>query len=161
VRAFVVFGACGVVVTEVVSFMLVDREAVLQYSGVAVALAFMAVRWHLARGVKSEPVDSPDEDTRTPLSRWLDRTASQVSWSDSSRADWDRRVRPMLARQFELAIRQPKFRNPKSFDAAGRVHFGDELWAWVDPENISRTGTREQGPGRAVLNDIIERLERL
>lgn len=141
--------------------MLVDREAVLQYSGVAVALAFMAVRWHLARGVKFEPAAGLDEDTRTPLSRWLDRTTSQISWSDSSRADWDRRVRPMLARQFELAIRQPKFRNPRAFDATGRGHFGDDLWAWVDPENISRTGTREKGPGRAVLNDIIECLERL
>jgi hypothetical protein len=67
----------------------------------------------------------------------------------------------MLARQFELATRQPRARNPAAFEAAGRNHFGAELWAWVDPENISRTGTREPGPGRATLADIIERLELL
>lgn len=43
----------------------------------------------------------------------------------------------------------------------GRMVFGDELWQWVDPQNISRTGGREPGPGREVLHDILVRLAKL
>ena len=39
--------------------------------------------------------------------------------------------------------------------------FGDELWQWVDPENVSRTGGHEPGPGRDALDEILQRLERL
>ena len=42
----------------------------------------------------------------------------------------------MLARQFELAAGQRKAKDPKAFDATGRMLFGDQLWQWVDPENI-------------------------
>ena len=160
-RAWVVCGACAVVTAEVLSLVLTDRQAVLRVSGVVLALALVAAWWLLARGVKSEPVDAASDDPGSALSRWVERTKSQIVWSDTTRADWDRRLRPMLARQFELATKRPRARDPKAFEATGRVLFGDELWAWVDPENISRTGAREKGPGRATLTDIIERLERL
>ena len=44
--------------------------------------------------------------------------------------------------------------------ATGRMMFGDELWQWVDPGNVSRTGRNEPAPGRAVLDEILQRLER-
>jgi hypothetical protein len=91
----------------------------------------------------------------------LSRTETLISWSESSRADWDRRLRPMLARQFELAAGQRKAKDAKAFESTGRMLFGDELWRWVDPENISRTGGQEPGPGRGTLNEILQRLERL
>ncbi|MGH7290932.1 MAG: hypothetical protein ACREJT_06960 [Myxococcota bacterium] len=161
VRALVAGGAGGVVTAEALSVVLAEREAVAWFSGVAVALALIAARWRLARGHRAGSFDAPTDDTATALDRWVERTESQIVWSDSTRADWDRRLRPMLARQFEFATRQPRARNPAAFDATGRILFGDELWAWVDPENVSRTGTQERGPGRAAFTDIIERLERL
>jgi hypothetical protein len=39
--------------------------------------------------------------------------------------------------------------------------FGTELWAWVDPQNVSRTGESEPGPGRAALDEILRRLEQV
>ncbi|MBB3753787.1 hypothetical protein FHT44_006309 [Mycolicibacterium sp. BK634] len=95
------------------------------------------------------------------IARWVERAESQIAWSDSTRADWDRRLRPLLARQFEIATRQPRTRNPTAFATTGRILFGDDLWCWIDPDNISPTGTQERGPGRAVFVAIIERLERL
>jgi hypothetical protein len=39
--------------------------------------------------------------------------------------------------------------------------FGDELWVWMDPDGVSRTGTSEPGPGRGVLDELLPRLERI
>jgi hypothetical protein len=35
------------------------------------------------------------------------------------------------------------------------------MWGWVDQENIARTGGREPGPGRAALEEILQRLEQV
>jgi hypothetical protein len=67
----------------------------------------------------------------------------------------------MLARQFELASGQRKAKDPRAFQATALMVFGPELWAWVDPDNVDRSGGLEPGPGRAVLNDVLERLERI
>ena len=48
-----------------------------------------------------------------------------------------------------------------SVDATGRMLFGERLWPWVDPNNISRTGATEPGPGRDALDEILQRLARL
>jgi hypothetical protein len=160
-KAFVACGVCGVVVVEAISLVLLNRDAAAWLSGGALAVALLAARWLLGRPAWPVSVDAKTEDTATALSRWVERTEAQIAWSEATRADWDRRLRPMLARQFEFATRRPRARNPSAFAATGRVLFGEALWAWVDPDNISRTGTRERGPGRAVLTEIIERLERL
>ena len=39
--------------------------------------------------------------------------------------------------------------------------FGADLWAWVNPENVSRTDAEKPGPGRAALDEILQRLERV
>ena len=39
--------------------------------------------------------------------------------------------------------------------------FGTELWGWVDPDNVARTGGSEPGPGRGALNEILQRLEQI
>jgi hypothetical protein len=39
--------------------------------------------------------------------------------------------------------------------------FGAELWPWVDPENVSLDRRDEPGPGRAALDEILQRLERV
>jgi hypothetical protein len=160
-RTFVVCGVFGVIAAEVVGLMLPGGSAASWILGAAVAAALGAARWRLGRAPRPGAVDAWADDSGASLSRWVERAESQIAWSDATRADWDRRLRPMLARQFELASRRARARNPVAFDATGRVHFGDELWAWVDPENVSRTGTREPGAGKAAFTAIIERLEQL
>jgi hypothetical protein len=67
----------------------------------------------------------------------------------------------MLARQFELATGQRQARNHAAFQATGTMLFGSDLWAWVDPQNVSRTGDSEPGPGREALDEILRRLEQV
>jgi hypothetical protein len=160
-RAFAALGSCVFIAATALAFVLPDGGMVLRFSGIALALAFITARWLMGRGPTPEQFDPASYDSGSVLSRWVERTETQIEWSDTTRSDWDRRLRPMLARQFEFAARQPRARNPAAYEATGRVLFGDELWAWVDPENVSRTGAREKGPGREVFTDIIERLERL
>jgi hypothetical protein len=92
---------------------------------------------------------------------WLSRTETMIHRSESTRADWDRHLRPMLARRFALATGQKQTKDPAAFDATGRTLFGSELWTWVNPNNVSRTGVSEPGPGRAMLEEILERLEQV
>ncbi len=39
--------------------------------------------------------------------------------------------------------------------------FGEDLWEWVNPNNVARTGDRQPGPGRATLEAILQRLEQV
>ena len=156
----VVCGVFLVVMVQAFAMSQLERDLVIAVTGAALACVLVAVRSHLAR--RTDAVDvAVDDDAGAALRRWLSRTETLISWSESSRADWDRRLRPMLARQFELAARQRKAKDAKAFETTGRMLFGDELWQWVDPENISRTGAHEPGPGRGTLDEILQRLERL
>ncbi len=89
------------------------------------------------------------------------RTETLIERSETSRSDWDKHLRPMLARQFELAYGQRRSKDPNAFRATALMVFGPELWTWVDPDNVSRTGAAEPGPGRVVLDEVLRRLERV
>jgi hypothetical protein len=154
-------GVVLVVAVQLIAFTQLDRQLVVAVTGGALAWVIFASRRELARPAGEFEDDSAVGDAGASLRRWLSRTETLISWSESSRSDWDRRLRPMLARQFELAAGQRKAKDPRAFDATGRMLFGDELWQWVDPENISTTGGREPGPGRGALNDILQRLEQI
>lgn len=149
------------VFAELYAVARLDRDDVLLVSGVALAAALIAVRWSLAGHAAAAATDSDADERAAALRRWAARTETMISWAESSRTDWDRRLRPMLARQFELATGQRKARDPRAFEATGLMLFGAQLWQWVDPENVSRTGDREAGPGRAALDEILQRLERV
>ncbi|MBO0678528.1 hypothetical protein JRC04_13745 [Mycolicibacterium sp. S2-37] len=149
------------VLAELYAVARLDRDDVLVVSGVALVGGLVAVRWSLRAGRTPAPPASEADERAAALRRWAARTETMISWSESTRADWDRRLRPMLARQFELATGQRRIRNVGAFEATGRMLFGPQLWQWVDPENVSRTGDREPGPGRAALDEILQRLERV
>jgi hypothetical protein len=153
-------GVCIVLVAEVLALCLPDRRFVLAISGVALAVALLALRWYLVRDVEPGPPEADANGSGESLRRWVSRTETLISWSDSTRRDWDRHLRPMLARQFEMATGQRKAKDPVAFHAVGRMLFGAELWGWVDPEDIARGG-REPGPGRAALDEILQRLEQV
>lgn len=156
----VVAAVAVVVAAEVCAFVLLDRDLVIAATGAALVVVLLEVRRRLTQRTAPDGDDVTDGPAMS-LQRWLSRTETLISWSESSRSDWDRRLRPMLARQFELAAGQRKAKDPNAFATTGRMLFGERLWPWVDPDNVSRTGTTEPGPGRDTLDEILRRLERL
>jgi hypothetical protein len=160
-KKLVAAGLCLVLGVQVLAMLMPDRRFVLVIVGVAVALVLLALRWYLARGTDDEPEAPRANDAEESLRRWLSRTETLISWSESTRSDWDRHLRPMLARQFGIATGQKQNKNPDGFRATGRMLFGDELWAWVDPENIQRVNKQVPGPGREALDEILRRLEQV
>jgi hypothetical protein len=160
-KKYVAAGVCVVVMVELVSIVVLDRELFLVASGLFVAIVLLALRWLLVREMEPDLTATHANDPAESLRRWLSRTETLISRSDSTRRDWDRHLRPMLARQFELATGHRQAKDPAAFQAIGQMLFGAELWTWVDPQNVSRTGGDEPGPGRAALDEILERLERV
>ncbi|MDT5014520.1 MAG: hypothetical protein QOD39_680, partial [Mycobacterium sp.] len=124
-------------------------------------LVLLTLRFYLVRGPGYDPGDPPANDPAESLRRWLSRTETLISRAESTRRDWDRHLRPMLARQFEMATGQRQAKDHAAFHATGSMLFGAELWAWVDPQNVSRTGGNEPGPGRDALDQILRRLEQV
>ncbi len=154
-------GVFVVLAVEMIAFVLLDRELVVLVTGVTVALVLLALRWHLARD-NDEPFDgSMGNDPAESLRRWLSRTETLMSRAESTRRDWDWHLRPMLARQFEMATGQKQAKDRVAFQATGHMLFGAELWAWVDPQNVSRSSGNEPGPGREALDEILRRLEQV
>ncbi|BBW99420.1 hypothetical protein BST36_11910 [Mycolicibacterium moriokaense] len=146
--------------TQLLALAGTDRRVILIMSGIAVACALLAVRWYLAREFDVDAEERRD-DAAESLRRWLSRTETLIGQADATRRDWDRHLRPTLARQFEMATGQKRAKDRAAYDATGRMLFGAELWAWVDPENVSRSGVAEPGPGREALDEILQRLEQV
>ncbi|HVQ97285.1 MAG TPA: hypothetical protein VMS16_00460 [Mycobacterium sp.] len=160
-KRVVVLGLCAVVAIEMLALLLHDRRFVLWTSGVAVAVVLLQLR-HLVSGDHGPASAQPTRDVHgDSLRSWLSRTEKQIRWSESTRADWDRRLRPILAGRYETATRQRQSKDPAAYHATGRMLFGPTLWEWVNPENVSSTGASEPGPGREVLEEILQRLEQV
>jgi len=159
-KRLIALGVCLVVSAELLVLISHDRRFVLAASGAALALVLLNVRRFLGRG--SEPAaELEPEDLGDSLRRWLSTTETTIRWSDSTRADWDRHLRPMLARRYEIATGQKQSKDPAVYHSTGRMLFGAELWEWVNPNNVTRTGDRRPGPGRAALEEILRKLEQV
>jgi hypothetical protein len=125
-----------------------------------VGIELLNVRRYLGHG--KQPEAEPDhDDLGKSLRHWLSTTETTIRWSDSTRADWDRHLRPMLARRYEMTTGQRQSKDPMAYHASGQMLFGAELWEWVNPNNVTRTGDRQPGPGRAALEEILRRLEQV
>ncbi len=156
-KRLITLGVCLIVGIELLALILHDRRFVLGAAGVALALVLLSVRRFLGHG--NEPAPEPDPDEMgDSLRRWLSTTETTIRWSDSTRADWDRHLRPMLARRYEMTTGQRQSKDPAAFHASGRMLFGAELWDWVNPNNVTRTDDRQPGPGRAALEEILRKL---
>ncbi len=159
-KRLIALGILLIVGIELLALIQHDRRFVLTASGVALALVLLSVRRVLGRG--TQPAAEPDpDDLRDSLRRWLSTTETMIRWSESTRADWDRHLRPILARRYEIATGQKQSKDPAAFHATGRMLFGIELWEWVNPNNITRSGDRQPGPGRAALEEILRKLEKV
>jgi hypothetical protein len=159
-KRVVALGICIILTAELATLLLHDRRFVLWAAGVAALFALLTVRQVLGQGIETPPVEPPNA-LEESLRSWLSRTETLIRRAESTRADWDRHLRPMLARRFAITTGQSQAKDPAAFDATGRMLFGSQLWAWVDPNNVARTGAREPGPGRATLAEILERLEQV
>ena len=136
-----------------------DRRFVY-WAGAAVAVIVLATaRWFLTRTARTVDDDSRARDPAETLRRWRAKTETLIARADTTRSDWDKHLRPMLARQFELATGQRKAKDPAIFHATALALFGEQLWPWIDPDNVSRTDADGPGPGRAVLDEALRRLE--
>ncbi|BBX95273.1 hypothetical protein [Mycobacterium lacus] len=159
-KRLIALGVCLIVGIELLALTVHDRRFVLAGAGVGVALVLLNIRRFL--GHAAEPETEPSaHDLGDALRRWLSQTETTIRWSESTRADWDRHLRPMLARRFEITTGQRQTKDPVAFEATGRMLFGPDLWDWVNPNNVTRTGDRERGPGRAALEEILQRLEQI
>jgi hypothetical protein len=159
-KKLIALGISVVLSAELAALSLHDRRFVLWAAGAATLFALANVRQVLGRDIEPSPpaIPNPLEES---LRSWLSRTQTLIHRSESTRADWDRHLRPMLARRFAIATGHKQSKGPAAFDATGRTLFGAEMWAWVNPNNVSPTGAREPGPGRAMLEEILERLEQV
>ncbi|OBF60111.1 hypothetical protein A5756_03710 [Mycobacterium sp. 852002-53434_SCH5985345] len=153
-------GICLIVGIELLALMQHDRQLVLVAAGGALALVLLTVRRVLGRGMRPEPEADPD-DLGDSLRRWLSNTETTIRWSESTRVDWDRHLRPMLARRYEMTTGERRSKDPVAYQTGGQMLFGDELWEWVNPNNVARTGDRRPGPGRATLEEILRKLEQV
>jgi hypothetical protein len=159
-KKLIALGVSLVLSAELAALSLHDRRLVLWAAGAAALFALLNVRQVLGRDVEPTPTEIPNA-LEESLRSWLSRTQTLIHRSESTRADWDRHLRPMLARRFAIATGQKQAKDPAAFDATGRMLFGAELWVWVNPNNIAHTGASEPGPGRATLEEILERLEQV
>jgi hypothetical protein len=148
-KRLVALGVFLIVGIELLALALHDRRFVLAASGVALALVLLNIRRFLGRG--AEPPAEPEPDD----------LGDSLRWSDSTRADWDRHLRPMLARRYEMTTGQKQSKDPVAYYASGQMLFGAELWEWVNPNNVTRPGDHQPGPGRATLEEILRRLEQV
>lgn len=156
-----VAGLALVVAVEVMAFTMVDHRFLLWFSGGAAALVLIVGRHQLTRESATEKTEALADGPAESMRRWIARTETMIRWADSSRRDWDRHLRPRLAREFMLATGQRANKDPAAMQATGRMVFGDDLWQWVDPSNVAAGSGREPGPGRKALDEILERLERV
>lgn len=153
-------GICLIISIELLALMQHDRRLVLAASGMGLALVLLSLRRALGRGL--EPDGEPEaDDLGDSLRRWLSTTETTIRWSEATRSDWDRHLRPMLARRYEIATGQRQAKDPAAFHATGRMLFGVELWDWVNPNNVVHSGDRQPGPGRAALEEILRKLEQV
>ena len=94
-----------------------DRHVALWMGAAAATVALLTVRWLVVRDAGSAFDDSRARDPAETLRRWRSKTEIMIARADSTRSDWDKYLRPMLARQFELATGARKGKDPRVFRA--------------------------------------------
>ncbi|HEY3996908.1 MAG TPA: hypothetical protein VGM40_13205 [Mycobacterium sp.] len=156
----VALGVCLIASMELLALVQHAHRFVLAASGVALTLALLSLRRVLGRD--PDQAAEPDADEiGDSLRRWLSATETTIRWSESTRKDWDRHLRPMLARRYEMTTGQRQSKDAAAYHATGRMLFGAELWEWVNPNNVTRSGDHHPGPGRGALEEILRKLEQV
>ena len=148
-------GFLAVLLAEIVGLMMGWRWA-LPVGGAALGLFALQLTGRLARSGNDGSTTAPSNDAMESLQRWKGQTEELIRWADGTRGEWDRHLRPKLARDFMVATKQ---KESAALASSGRFVLGEELWQWVDPDNVAPTRRNEPGPGRDALDQILQRLE--
>ncbi|WP_227984693.1 hypothetical protein [Nocardia spumae] len=141
-----------------------ERELLPVLLGVPVLGALVWLLWSLVERARAQQVSDEDDHEfengpAEMLSRWHARAQMLATRADGTRADWDRYLRPLLAKEFELSSGHRISKNRKATEVAGKLQFGPELWRWVDPANSSPRDQTSRAPGRTALDEILRRLQ--
>ncbi|WP_067858528.1 hypothetical protein [Nocardia shimofusensis] len=162
-KAVVVIAIVVALLAEAVAFAR-WREAMLPLAALPVAVALVALLWSL-RERRAPPSDNRSEEIDNGpvemLRRWQARAEMLAARADGTRADWDRHLRPLLAKEFELSAGTRVAKNRRAMEAAGLHLFGPDLWRWVDPADSEVRDQSTPAPGRAALDEILGRLQRM
>ncbi|MFD4431066.1 hypothetical protein [Nocardia sp. NPDC058497] len=160
-RSSVIAAAVVVVLLIEVALVRVARDAVLFAVALPVAIALAILLWSMRhRVVREEPLtEYIDNGPAEMLGRWHARAEMLTARADGTRADWDRHLRPLLAKEFELSTGLRVAKNRRATEAAGQLQFGPELWRWVDPANSALRDHTGRAPGREALDEILRRLQ--
>lgn len=159
-RALAFVGLGAVLVAEAVAAASGHRDRIPVVTGVLTALLLTALCAGLSGRRHAIAAVDDSSGCTDVLGQWLARTRSLIEWADGTRGDWDRHLRPLLAREFAQSVGLDAHDEP----ATGLLLFGPELWPWVDPSNIvlaDPDARDDPGPGREALSLILDRLERL
>lgn len=126
---------------------------------VTIAALFAGVMWLAGSVRRSRSSDrrKSDELAVEPDSV-LANAEVTVSWSSGTRADWDRHVRPVVAREFQNIVGGRRA-GSSSLRATGELMFGPDLWPLVDPAGHYTDRLGSPGPGRDALDAILAKLE--
>ncbi|MBH0778506.1 hypothetical protein [Nocardia bovistercoris] len=114
-----------------------------------------------AADADEEPASEMENGPAEMLYHWRARAQMLADRSEGTRADWDRHLRPLLAKEFESSAGLRVAKDRKATEAAGVLQFGPELWRWVDPANSALRDQASSAPGRAALEEILRRLQRM
>lgn len=162
-RPWIVAAAVLAVAVFETAAYLRARDFVLVAAGFPVAVALGCFVWVLLRPEKrkKEPADDMENGPAEMLRHWHARAEMLVDRADGSRADWDRHLRPLLAKEFQLSAGLRVSKNRRALENAGIHLFGAELWRWVDPADSALRDQNTPAPGRAALDEILSRLQRM
>ncbi|WP_231951402.1 hypothetical protein [Nocardia terpenica] len=163
IRSVIVGGAVALILV-IDLFALGHLRALLPLLvGGPVLIALGLLLWSLTDWSIHPPADPADDEIENGpaemLRRWQARAQMLADRADGSRADWDRHLRPLLAKEFELSSGHRIAKNRRATEAAGLLQFGPELWRWVDPANSALRDQHTPAPGRAALDEILRRLQ--
>ncbi|MBF6321350.1 hypothetical protein [Nocardia cyriacigeorgica] len=139
--------------------LLTDPRALPTTSTAALLAALAVLTLHVGENGRNRAAAAEPDSSSPYLVRWQARAAMLVDHADGSAADWDRRIRPYLAREFHLCLGHRATMTADERAELGRAHFGPQLWHWIDPGQAARSG--DQAPGRETFTAIVERLGRL
>lgn len=141
--------------------LVLDRRHLAFVTGVVLAAIVLGCAAALTAADYSKPAPSvEDRQWEETFARWQARTSTLLMYADGSRADWDRHIRPMLAREFQLYLGY-NAESRVALGDSGQMYLGPQLWQWVDPAATQVLARDEPGPGRATLSAIVERMSQL
>lgn len=163
-RPVVVVGmVLAVVLIEAIA-VVEARGSILPAAGIPVALALtcrVLVVFRDPERTDDATVDDIENGPAETLHRWHAKAQMLADRADGTRADWDRHLRPMLAEEFEMSANVRVTNNRRALERMGINQFGAQLWRWVDPADSNLRDHVTPAPGRAALDEILRRLQRM